>query len=465
MGFAQALRAVGGAVLAGALVLGVAPTARACDGARAAQWPLKAYELSTKVWPHSKGKGVIVAVIDSGVRATHVDLTGQVLQGKDFVNGGNGWKDYAPDGHGTGIASLIAGHGHGPNHEDGIMGVAPEAKILPLGVGEPGKDYAIYDAVKYAVDHGAKVINISLGAPGESQPLNEDAIAYAEQHDAVVVAAAGNSGINENEYPASYPGVVAVGGVDSQAKFWDESSYGKHQVLVAPAVDIVRDSAGSDTQMYKDNGTSYATAFVSGIAALVRSAHPEFTQGQTINYMIKMANPGGGQKGWNDKYGYGIATATVAKNIAPGPKAGPLPQSKRLYSDSSASPSTGSGGSGSSGSNSGGNQASSNGSSAGSALLAVGGGVVLVVFAVIVLVVVIRRRSRRNSGGGGGGGQPPLPPHAPQGGYGYGGYSGSAQQQQQAYQPPQYGSQPPQGQYPPQQQYSNLPNYQDPNAR
>ncbi|MFD0330562.1 S8 family serine peptidase [Streptacidiphilus monticola] len=355
MGFAQALRAVGGAVLAGALVLGVSPAAQANDGARAAQWPLKAYELSTKVWPHSKGKGVIVAVIDSGVRASHLDLHGQVLSGVDYVHGGNGQKDYSPEGHGTGLASLIAGHGHGAGEQDGIMGVAPDAKILPIGVGEPTQTWAVDKGIRYAVDHGAKVINLSLGQAGTGDPVEEDAIAYAEQHDVVVVAAAGNAGIDEDEYPASYPGVVSVGGVDENAQLWSGSSYGKHLVLMGPATNIVRDSNGSDTQMYKGDGTSYATAFVSGIAALVRSAHPDFTQGQTINYMIKMANPGPGQKGWNDHYGYGIATATVAKNIDPGPKAGPLPQSKRLYSDSSASPSSGSaGGAGNgSGSNSG----------------------------------------------------------------------------------------------------------------
>ncbi|MEY9967264.1 type VII secretion-associated serine protease mycosin [Streptacidiphilus sp. MAP12-16] len=454
MGFTQALRAVGGAVLAGALVMSAAPAASANDGARAAEWPLTEYGATKDVWTHSTGKGVTVAVIDSGVRATHVDLTGQVLQGTDYVHGGNGQTDYAADGHGTGLASLIAGHGHGSNGDDGIMGLAPGAKILPVGVGtdaDHAKDHTSL-AIRYAVDHGASVINMSFGSVYSKSDDVQAAVAYAEAHNVVLVAAAGNSGMEEDDYPASYPGVISVGAVDQNASLWGRSAYGSHLTVVAPGVGIVRDGSGSDAQMYKDDGTSYATAYVSAIATLIRSAYPHLTQGQVVNYIIKGAKLPAGVAQHDPHWGYGIARPNQFDKWAtmdPGPAAGPLPQATGAAAaaptQGGTQPATGL-------------ASGSAKSSSGTIVFAAVGGVVLIVLLVVIVLIVWRKNKNTRGPGGptGPGGYAPQPPLG-------------AGAQGQAYQPPYQPQQPfqqqpyqPPYQQPQQSVYQNNPYAQPP---
>lgn len=476
MGFNRALSVFGGAVLAGALVLSTAPTATASDGIRGREWPLTAYEATTQVWPHSTGKGVVVAVVDSGVRASHIDLVGQVLQGTDVVRGGNGQTDYdtAEGGHGTGLASLIAGHGHGPNGEDGIMGLAPGAKILPVAVGDSsGKDTdsSVAKGIRWAVDHGASVINLSIGGGSNTTEL-EYAIGYAEAHDVVVVAASGNSGVEEDQYPASYPGVISVGGVGQDGKIWDRSTSSAHLTVVAPAASIVLDSNRSDTYMYQGVGTSYSSAYVSAIAALIRSAYPKLTQGQVVNMIIKGADssPLAGAK-HDSHWGYGLARPNMfplwdSLSKSPGPAAGPLPQSPSGPGGAASSAPSGNGTSSGPVIDAGGNPSNV------PKILELGGGAVGLVVVVLVIVLVLRRRGRNS--------------HTPEPGYPsqqpppYNGYPnapgpqpyrpqqqapvyGQPQQPQPQYgqqQPPQYGQQSPQppqygGGYPPQQQGPN----------
>ncbi|MEZ0065747.1 subtilisin family serine protease [Streptacidiphilus sp. MAP12-20] len=427
MGFKRALHAVGGTVLAGALAVGAAPVAHA-DEARSAQWALRVYNAAKTVWPHSTGKGVTVAVIDSGVRASHVDLTGQVLQGTDFAFGGNGQTDHSPEGHGTCVASIIAAHGHGTNGVNGIKGLAPDVKILPIGVGTgeagaTGTDH-VAEAIRYAVDQHAQVINISLGSPIES-PADEQAVAYAEAHNVVVVTPSGNSGTDGKEYPSSYPGVIKVGAVEESGHLWSQSNTGGVTVA-APGVGIVCDNDGSDTQMGKGDGTSFATAYVSAIAALYRSAHPQLTQGQIVNYVIKTALLPTSLTAPDAGFGYGIASPDFTTAVAPGPVAGPLPQATPAANgdtSSSAAPVTTTA------------DGSSGGGSSTGLLLGIVGGVV-----VLGLIIVVVARSRRGSGSN------TLA-------------SGSEQPYQTAPQP----SQPPSGQYPGQNQqqppYQGLPNY------
>ncbi|WP_236654558.1 S8 family serine peptidase, partial [Streptacidiphilus anmyonensis] len=380
------------------------------------------------VWPHSTGKGVVVAVIDSGVRATHVDLRGQVLEGKDFAFGGDGQTDHSPEGHGTQMASLIAGHGHGPNGDDGIMGLAPGAKILPVGIGTGvlGQGpYVVPQAIRYAVDHGAQVVSMSFGI-GSPNPVEESAVAYAEQHNVVLVAASGNDGTSEKQYPASWPGVIKVGAVDKTGKLTQESQTGGVTV-VAPGADIVSDTNGSDTQMFMGHGTSDSTAYVAAIAALYRSAHPNLTAGQIVNYIIKTAIPPQGITTPDPGYGYGIASPDLTMAVSPGPASGPLPQATDPLKSS---------GSASGGSSRNDTASSSSSSSSMGIIIGVLGGLVVLVIIVVVLV-----RNRRGGGGGGNGGA----------GGGNGGQPAYAAQPQ-AYQPPtgQYGGQSPYGQ-PPQQ--------------
>jgi type VII secretion-associated serine protease mycosin len=329
MGLARTRRVVGVLATLGTLLMSAAPVAQA-DAARNKQWPLQAYGAASHIWPITTGKGQIVAVIDSGFRTTHVDLVGQFLPGKDFAP--SSYNEAANASHGTMMASLIAGHGHGPGGSEGIMGLAPGAKILPLvvDVQNSNNDQEIAGAIRYAVSHGAGVINMSFTDVMSSE-FEQSAVAYAEAHNVVVVGASGNDGIQVDNYPGSYPGVVDVGGANQNGSIWSGSDYGPHIVLVGPGTDVLGDDSGTDTQYELGNGTSGATAYVSAAAALVRAKFPNLTAGQVINRLIKTAiDPSAkpGQTTPDLHYGYGIARPDKAltENIPAGPASGPLAQ-------------------------------------------------------------------------------------------------------------------------------------------
>lgn len=188
MGFTRTLRVISGVVLTGALVLTSAPNA-AADQVRDDQWVLKSLDAES-IWKTTRGKGEVVAVIDDGVNAQHRDLRGNVLDGKDFIDGGSAAPDKGDD-HGTGMSGIIAAHGHGQGNRDGAVGLAPEAKILPIrDLGKRDDGYAA--AIRYAVDRGASVINISQK---QDNPLDKDAeskaITYALKRNVVIVAGPG----------------------------------------------------------------------------------------------------------------------------------------------------------------------------------------------------------------------------------------------------------------------------------
>ncbi len=242
MSFTRTLRAVGGAAVAGALLFGAAPTALA-DQNREDQWPLKSFDAES-IWKVSTGKGVTVAVIDEAVNGSHPDLKGNVLPGKSFIDGGRGDRA-TTENHGTGMASLIAGHGHGAGGADGVMGLAPDAKILPIARPEVGAgtgNTALGDWIKYAVDHDASVVNLSIATSFLSS-ADKQALAYAAKKDVLVVAGAGNDGKNEISALAAAPGVVAVGAVDKAGKVWEKSNSGRQMMLSAPGVEITSASA------------------------------------------------------------------------------------------------------------------------------------------------------------------------------------------------------------------------------
>src|SRR5262249_30341290 len=152
------------------------------------EWWFTAWGVQSRLWPKSQGEGVTVAVLDSGVQAILPDFSGVVLPGKDMTGGGDGRTDVDPKyGHGTLMAALIAAQGTGT----GFVGVAPGAKILPIVTDDGGSTIA---GIRYATDHGAKVISISQGAPSPCVDELQEAIGYAVDHDVVVVASAGNDG-------------------------------------------------------------------------------------------------------------------------------------------------------------------------------------------------------------------------------------------------------------------------------
>lgn len=206
---------------------------------------------------------VTVAVIDSGICATHPDLSGRVLSGYDFIDDNSDPADQF--GHGCAVAGVIAANA---NNGQGIAGVAPNARIMPLRVldSSGNGDYsAISQAIVYAADNGADIINLSLAGRFYSQVM-ADAVTYATSRGVDVVAASGNFGSEELYYPAAFPGVVAVGSVDPTLQRSSFSNYGAHVRMMAPGRDILTTSmdGGYDFQ----TGTSFAAPQVAGLMAL-----------------------------------------------------------------------------------------------------------------------------------------------------------------------------------------------------
>jgi type VII secretion-associated serine protease mycosin len=331
---------------------GLATSLVAAPEARADSWRDKQYWLAesgiTKAWEVSKGANVKVAVIDSGVDAKHPDLKGAVVGGSDASGAGSadGQKSIGskPE-HGTLVATMLAGRGQQPPKStaspgatpapgpDGIVGVAPEAQILSvstwLGSQNPGgktDQEQIPAAVRWAVDNGARVINISLGSTSPEWPQSWDAaFLYAEQKDVVIVAAAGNrvGGNVQVGAPATIPGVLTVAGLNREgAASIDSSSQGISIGVAAPAENLIGGMPGDGYAEWA--GTSGATPIVSGVAALIRSKWPEMTASQVINRIVTTAKDAGAP-GKDPIYGYGVLNAEAAlKADVPETKVNPL---------------------------------------------------------------------------------------------------------------------------------------------
>ncbi|MFG3240545.1 type VII secretion-associated serine protease mycosin [Streptomyces sp. NPDC086796] len=314
----------------GLLLVGGSAVPAFADSTRSMQWHLDAMK-ADEMWRTSTGKGVVVAVIDSGVDQANPDLVGQVLKGKNLEPDVRGDEHTDYDGHGTSMAGLIAGTGRS-NGGNGAFGLAPGVKILPVRMPESGvgANQAVENeefnkvapvAIRYAVDRGAKVINISLGTYAGSQALT-DSVRYALDHGSLVFAAAGNSGEGSNmvEYPSGTPGVVTVGAIGHDAKKTDESQHGPQIDLTAPGIDMVHPCKGG-TQLCKTSGTSDATAIASASAALIWAKHPDWTNNQVLRVMLNTAGaPTSGAKR-NNYVGYGIVRPRIALKTPgdPGP--------------------------------------------------------------------------------------------------------------------------------------------------
>ncbi|MFY9636151.1 S8 family serine peptidase [Pseudarthrobacter sp. BIM B-2242] len=331
---ASALLAMALASVSLAAGLAFAPAAQADEVRDKQHW--LAESGITKAWEVSKGAGVKVAVIDSGVDAGHPDLKGAVTGGYDASGAGtaNGQKilGIKPE-HGTLVATMLAGRGHqpatpsaspspsaSPVGPDGIVGVAPEAEILSvstwLGSANPaGKNDQdqIPEAVRWAVDNGARVINISLGSTTPQWPQSWDAaFLYAEQKDVVIVAAAGNriGGNLQVGAPATIPGVLTVAGLDRKgAASVDSSSQGISIGVAAPAENLLGGLPGGGYAEWA--GTSGAAPIVAGVAALIRSKWPDMSAKQVINRIVSTAKDAG-PAGKDPLYGFGVLNAEAA---------------------------------------------------------------------------------------------------------------------------------------------------------
>lgn len=307
------------AAVATALALGMAASVlvaspASADNIRDSEYWLSSYGVQ-RAWAVTKGAGVTIAVIDTGVDGSHPDLTGTVIGGTD-VSGLGAANGQTPVGaekqHGTMVASLLVGHGHGAG--DGILGVAPEAKILSVsvgfGAGSVGSDDQIARAVRWSVDHGADIINMSLTRNTLDWPTSwDDAFLYAMEKGVIVVAAAGNrgSGTTEVGAPATMPGVVVVAGVDQNGNAsFDASSQGITLSVAAPSEGLVGAAPGGG--YYSWAGTSGATPLVAGVLALIEASHPGLSAGNVINRLTATAR----SKGNPIVYGSGLFDASAA---------------------------------------------------------------------------------------------------------------------------------------------------------
>ncbi|WP_234433324.1 type VII secretion-associated serine protease mycosin [Streptomyces sp. NRRL WC-3549] len=269
-----------------------------------------------KMWQTSTGKGVTVAVIDTGVREVP-ELAGQIVKGKDFTDGHSS----GHDGRGTAVAAVIAGTGKGLGGKDSAYGLAPGSKILPLkiidrsGGGTPSpsssEEQAVVGdqmapAIRYAADSDAKIITISPAAERRTAAL-EWAVEYALTKGKLVFAAVGDSeGYRRQvQYPARIPGVVGVAALDKDRSATQTSAWGPQVDLSAPGEDILS-ACDEGAGLCKNSGTAVASAVAAASAALIWSVHPDWTANQVLRVMVSTASGPTTGDVRSDYIGYGI---------------------------------------------------------------------------------------------------------------------------------------------------------------
>ncbi len=311
----------GVAIVASVAVLVAVPLPAQADTVRDRQYWLTDYGFTT-AWQTTQGDGVTVAVIDTGIDSSVTELQGAVVGGTDVsgIGSPNGQSPVGDDAnHGTWVASLLAGRGTGEGN--GVIGVAPQADLLSVSVafgqteeGSISTDDQIAAGVRWAVDNGADVINMSLTRNTRDWPESwDDAFGYAFANDVVVVAAAGNrgSGTTEVGAPATIPGVLTVAGVDIDREVsFDASSQGISIGVSAPSEQLVGVQPGNTGYVLWD-GTSGAAPLVSGLVALVRSAYPELDANNVIQRVIATADPDGHEVP-SPLYGWGLIDPPAA---------------------------------------------------------------------------------------------------------------------------------------------------------
>jgi subtilase family protein len=331
----RAIAQLAGAVLAAAGLCAITAIPAQADAVRDQEmWVLDMVH-APSAWPVTQGQGVLVAVIDSGVSPSVSDLAGSVTEGPD-LSGVNTPPSNASWGvHGTWMASLIAGHGHGDG-SSGIEGVAPQSRVLSIRVvtdrGDPnfGKyeeesnaqvQQALARAITVATRRGADVISMSLGYGAASRPVRV-ALQNAVDHGVVVVASSGNSGDTASalstgqapySFPADYPGVLGVGAVTQTGSAASFSSNNLSVEIAAPGVKVP--AQGRDGQYWLVSGTSPACALTAGVAALIKSRYPHLSPA-LVDQAITSTAQNSPPKGYDDRVGFGTVDAAAALTAA-----------------------------------------------------------------------------------------------------------------------------------------------------
>jgi subtilisin family serine protease len=419
------------------------------------EWALSTFNVqSIRNNFHAYGSGVVIAVVDSGVDPTQPDLQGQLVAGANLTDPNNptsDTSDTSSEYHGTHVAAIIAAHGHGdPANLQGLVGLASRAQVMPVKVGGNSQSAtAETAAIRYAADHGARVINISEGGTGACSADEAAALDYALSKNVVVVAASGNDGnsTNVSNCPANHAGVIDVAAIAQNGSMDPYSHFGSDVTVAAPGVNI--ESAAPNGQYTQVSGSSDAAPWVSAEAALIIGLHPDWTGGQVVRAIIDNTVTGTGQR-VDDHVGYGVidplkALGASASTDTSNPLGGPA------VVVSSAAP--GAGNSGAAGSAPATSASPSKSSNIG---LYAGLGVAVLVLIGVIVFLITRGKNNNGPGGGGGGGggngyHPPVP--GPGGNY--------AQPQSQPQQHPVSSHQPYpyQGSTPPPQQYPSQPQY------
>jgi type VII secretion-associated serine protease mycosin len=302
-----------------ALLILSSPQTVSADPVRDRQYWLSDYGF-TKAWALSQGQGIKVAVIDTGIDASHPALAGAVVGGTD-VSGLGSADGLTPVGqnsyHGTMVASLIAGRGNPEDEAAGVLGTAPKAQLLSVsmafGVDGVDTDSQVAEGIIWAVDNGARVINLSLTRNSVTWPESwDEALLYAFENDVVIVAAVGNrlDGTEQVSAPATIPGVIAVAGVDINADASELASTSGFTIgVTAPSEDLVAAYPGGEYRIW--SGTSGAAPIVSGMVALIRSLYPELDAANVVNRVIQSAIKDGFEN-YSSTYGYGLIDAEAA---------------------------------------------------------------------------------------------------------------------------------------------------------
>lgn len=305
------------AVVGAAVLTGTPAAAVNCPGPSGAPFPDVPWAQerlgASQVWPLTRGKGVTVAVVDSGVSATHPQLRGAVTGGDNVLDGSSPTQDCV--GHGTLVAGIIAGRG-APGAR--FSGVAPDARIVPVKTLDnveraEGAEDQIARGIQAAISQGADVINVSAASNTDSPRLRR-AVKEALARDIVVVAAAGNDEQRNGApmYPAAYDGVLTVTAVTRNGSLADFSVPQRYIEVAAPGDEIVGPAPVGDGYLTGARGTSFAAPYVAGVAALVRAYHPDLKAADVVRRIAVTADAPTTESGYGVVDPYRAVTAVLA---------------------------------------------------------------------------------------------------------------------------------------------------------